>query len=239
MSAQLGLVLHVQEGNGGLSGWFNNPASGASSTFWVAKAGALEQYVDCTVCAWAQASGNSTYQSIETEGYHDEPLTAAQEATLARLYAWGATTFGWVNALAESPGQKGFGWHGMGGSSWGGHTGCPGDLRKPRRQPILDQAFPAPGPTPGGESDMVLFDPVTGGYWVAWPDGSIYTLAGAPYLGGCNNRTYNPQGFPCVGIAARPDDDGYVLVLDFGAGTGKAHDPRLYNFARNGSGIVA
>ena len=155
MSANLGLVLHVQEGNNGLAGWFNNPASDASSTWWVSKAGALEQYVDADVCAWAQGDGNSTYDSVETEGYHDEPLTAAQESTLARLYSWGATTYGWANALAEAPGQHGFGWHGMGGSDWGGHTGCPGDLRDARRGPILAVAF---GGTSGGDEDMALSD---------------------------------------------------------------------------------
>lgn len=157
MSAHLGLVLHVQEGNGGLSGWFNNPASGASSTWWVSKTGALEQYVDADICAWAQGSGNSTYNSVETEGFHTEPLTAAQESTLAALYAWGATTYGWPLVLAETPGARGFGWHGMGGSAWGGHTGCPGDLRKSRRGPILAQIgtpTPPPEPPPVEEDDM-------------------------------------------------------------------------------------
>ena len=149
MSSHLGLVLHVQQGNNSLAGWFNNPASGASSTWWVAKSGALEQYVDADVVAWAQGAGNSTYNSIETEGYDTEPLTAAQEATLAKLYQWGASTYGWANALAETPGQRGFGWHGMGGSAWGGHTGCPGDLRDARRGPILAVAFGGGGPIDG------------------------------------------------------------------------------------------
>lgn len=35
----LGLVVHVQEGNGSLQGWFNNPANSVSSHFWVSKAG--------------------------------------------------------------------------------------------------------------------------------------------------------------------------------------------------------
>ena len=186
MSAQLGLVLHVQEGNGGLSGWFNNPSSGASSTYWVSKAGALEQYVACETCAWAQASGNSTYQSVETEGFHTEPLTPAQEDTLAALYAWGAASFGWQNALAEAPGQRGFGWHGMGGSSWGGHTGCPGDLRKPRRQPILDAAFgtgPTPNPAaPGGGSEdnmAVVTAPGRVDLFVVGTDHGIWQSTGA------------------------------------------------------------
>jgi hypothetical protein len=68
---------------------------------------------------------------------------------LARLYKWGHDTYGWPYSLAEAPGQRGFGWHGMGGGAWGGHTGCPGDLRKNRRQAILTQAQgSAPAPKP-------------------------------------------------------------------------------------------
>lgn len=150
MTAHLGLVLHVQEGNGALSGWFNNPAAQASSTWWVGKNGALEQYVDADLSAWAQAAGNGQYNSIETEGYHTESLTTQQESTLARLYTWGVQTYRWPVRLAEAPGQPGFAWHGMGGGSWGGHTGCPGDLRKNRRSAILaavsGQAAPSPAP---------------------------------------------------------------------------------------------
>jgi hypothetical protein len=147
MGAHLGLIMHVQEGNGGLSGWFNNPTAKASSTWWVSKSGALEQYVDADVTAWAQGSGNGEYNSVETEGYVAEPLTPPQESMLTRLYDWGVATYHWQRALAEAPGQAGFGWHGMGGRSWGGHTGCPGDLRKNRRAAILT-AQPMPLPTP-------------------------------------------------------------------------------------------
>ena len=87
-----------------------------------------------------QAKGNGEYNSVETEGYPTEPLTAVQESMLARLYLWGAHTYHWQFVLAEKPGQHGFGWHGMGGSAWGGHIGCPGDLRKNRRQSILNVA---------------------------------------------------------------------------------------------------
>jgi hypothetical protein len=149
MGSHLGLVLHVQEGNNGLSGWFNNPTAGASSTWWVSKSGILEQYVDSDICAWAQSAGNSTYNSVETEGFVSEPLTAAQEAMLARLYNWGIGVYKWAKVLSEAPGQNGFGWHGMGGAAWGGHGGCPGDLRKNRRQTILNSiggAPPAPPP---------------------------------------------------------------------------------------------
>ncbi len=137
MAAHLGLILHVQEGLGSLQGWFNNPNSQVSSTFWVAKGGALEQYVDADWNAWAQAAGNGQYNSAETEGFHGEALTDAQIQTLAKLYAWGQHVYGWPLQLADSPGQAGFGWHGMGGNLWGGHFDCPGDQRRGQRKQIL------------------------------------------------------------------------------------------------------
>ena len=164
MGAHIGLVLHVQAGNGGLSGWFNNPnAPPASSTWWVSKTGTLEQYVDADLCAWAQGAGNGEYNSVETEGYPDEPLTSAAENMLARLYAWGVTVYRWPLVTSETPGTPGFGWHGMGGQAWGGHTGCPGDLRKNRRPAILavagaaasTPAPPTPTPAPPEVHDMI------------------------------------------------------------------------------------
>ena len=47
----IGFVLHVQVGNGSLHGYFDNPATGASSHFWAAKDGRLEQYVDTDLTA--------------------------------------------------------------------------------------------------------------------------------------------------------------------------------------------
>jgi peptidoglycan hydrolase-like protein with peptidoglycan-binding domain len=186
MSSHLGLVLHVQQGNNSLAGWFNNPAADASSTWWVAKSGTLEQYVDADVCAWAQGDGNSTYNSVETEGYDTEPLTSAQEAMLARLYTWGNQTYGWPNALSESPGVKGFGWHGMGGGDWGGHTGCPGDLRYPRRDPILSVAFgstPAPpAPTPPAPSGTTPPFPYGSADYLGQPSSDPHCHSG--YYGG-------------------------------------------------------
>src|SRR5262249_27306075 len=85
---------------------------------------------------------------------HTEDLTAAQENTLARLYTWGAQTYGWANSLAEAPGQRGFGWHGMGGAAWGGHPGCPRDPRQDRRPALLSAPLhlpphpPPPAPPP-------------------------------------------------------------------------------------------
>jgi hypothetical protein len=149
MAAHLGLVLHVQQGYGGLAGWFNDPTSGASSHWWVSRSGAVEQYVDTELEAWTQGSGNATYNSVETEGYNVDPLSDAQVEALGPLYAWGAALYAWPLIPAEVPGQPGFGWHGMGGAAWGGHPDCPGELRKAQRSQILQLARGGlPGPVP-------------------------------------------------------------------------------------------
>jgi hypothetical protein len=142
MTAQLGLILHVQEGNGlaGLLATFNNPAAQASATWWVGKDGTLVQLADDPhIRMWAQGSGNWSYCSVETEGYTTEPLTAAQVATLGRLYAWGHAQLGWPLQLAEAPGGSGLGTHAMGGAAWGGHP-CPGPIRITQRSAILAAA---------------------------------------------------------------------------------------------------
>jgi hypothetical protein len=150
----LGLILHVQAGDGALSGWFNNPTAQASSTWWAGKAGAREQYGNPdTDKFWAQAAGNTTYHSIETEGQPSQPLTPAQIETVAVAYAWGHTRYGWPFRLAEKPGETGLGWHGMGGKAWGGHTGCPGDLRKAQRSQILARAQQIAGGTTAPQED--------------------------------------------------------------------------------------
>ena len=137
-TAQLGLILHVQAGNGELSGWFSNPSAQASSTFWVSKTGEVVQYMEAgTDKSWAQAGGNALYDSVETEGQPTEKLTDAQVTALAALVKWEHDTYGMPYTVISTPGAKGFGWHGMGGAAWGGHTGCPGDLRKAQMPQIL------------------------------------------------------------------------------------------------------
>jgi hypothetical protein len=136
-----GLVLHVQDGNNSPYGWFNNPASQSSSDFWVGKDGTIEQYVDTGVdYAWAQAAGNPYYASVETEGHPDEPLTPAQVEGVAKIYAWGHQVFAWPLVVVDSTSAHGLTWHGVGGTTWGGHTGCPGDLRKAQRGAIIARA---------------------------------------------------------------------------------------------------
>lgn len=145
MQNHLGLVLHVQDGNGGLFGWFSNPSAEVSANFWTGKNGEFEQYVDTdNSVAWAQMGGNSTYNSIETEGLPNEPLTLLQILNIASLYRWGHKKYSWPYKVANKPGERGFGWHGMGGASWGSHFDCPGDLRKSKRPTILKIARGVP-----------------------------------------------------------------------------------------------
>lgn len=140
-TAQLGLILHVQAGNGELSGWFSNPSAQASSTFWVGKDGTVVQYMEAgTDKSWAQAGGNALYDSVETEGQPTEKLTDAQVTALAKLVRWEHETYGMPYTVINTPGANGFGWHGMGGAAWGGHTGCPGDLRRAQMQSIINAA---------------------------------------------------------------------------------------------------
>ena len=150
-----GLVLHVQDDVGNPFEWFNNPASQASSDFWVRRDGHLEQYCDTGVdYAWAQAAGNPYYASVETEGHPDTALTRAQAEAVAHLYAWGHSEFGWPLVVVDSATAYGFTWHGAGGVAWGNHPDCPGDLRKAQRPAIIGRAKEILG-TAGGSGTSV------------------------------------------------------------------------------------
>lgn len=144
-----GLALHVQAGNNSPFGWFNNASSQASSDFWVSKTGVIEQYVNTgTDYAWAQAAGNPYYASVETEGHPNEPLTPAQIQGVAKIYAFGHGEWAWPLIVVDSTTKHGLTWHGAGGSAWGGHTGCPGDLRKKQRSQIITLAADLIAPPP-------------------------------------------------------------------------------------------
>lgn len=151
----LGLILHVQAGNGELTGWFNNPAAGASSCWQALKGNPNPiQFGDPDVDKfWTQAAGNADYGAVESEGYPNEPLDADQIEAIARIYAAGHLNEGWPFQLAEKPGDRGLGWHGMGGAAWGGHVNCPGEIRKAQRQQILDRAQQIAGVAPAPEKD--------------------------------------------------------------------------------------
>jgi LysM repeat protein len=125
--AVYGVVVHIMAGTlPGSDAWFRNPKAQASSHFGTGKAGALYQWVDTKDRAWAQAGGNRTWISVENEGQGGDTLTTAQLQRNAEVLAWAHKVHGVPLQLASGPSGRGLGWHGMGGSAWGGHTSCPG-----------------------------------------------------------------------------------------------------------------
>lgn len=137
MREHLGLVLHVQVGDNSLYERFNDPATQVSSTWWTAKNGIIERYVPTDLTAWAQAAGNGEYNSVETEGYPNEPLTLAQIAAIAHIMRHGHARYHWPYKVVNRPGRRGLIWHGAGRNLWGGHPDCPGDIRKSQRGLIV------------------------------------------------------------------------------------------------------
>lgn len=165
MTSNLGAIEHVTTNHGDPFNWFVNPNNQASSHFWISDDGELEQMVDTDYASWAQAGGNYQYVSVETSGVPEVPLTPAQVDTFARLYAWGHNVHGWPLQMANMPGQRGLGWHGMGGDRWGGHYGCPGVPRMAQRALVLTKA------------QSILRDPSIKGKTITPIDGQEVTVA--------------------------------------------------------------
>lgn len=225
MAAHRGLAVHVQVGGGSCWDLFNVPADQASSTWWAARDGTLEQYVDADMAAWAEAAGNGYFCSIESEGTPDEPLTAAQIERIAGLYAWGHGRYGWPLQTCDHDGS-GLTTHshypsGAPDQSWGGHP-CPGDIRRGQVPQILARAvqllnvvYPSGGPMPPTVYAGMAATPNGNGYWQAKSDGAVFAFGDAAYHGGANA---DPAGKPVtlnqpiVGIAATKTGGGYWLV---------------------------
>jgi hypothetical protein len=250
MQAHLGLVLHVQVGDGSCYGEFAVPANQASSTWWISKSGVIEQYVDSDDAAWTEAAGNFTWDSVETEGVPEESLTDAQVLSLARIFVWGVQTYGWPLQLTDDVNGRGLGWHGMGGLPWGGHFGCPGDLRKAQRAGALFIASlvlnpPAP-PAPQEAPDMFFTDPVTGLLVATDPDGNIYARAGAiPHVVTLSQHADLKAGAaesgganPVVGIVSEKDAGGtwgYTFLTKPSSGPGSFGPYDTYHVNRDGT----
>jgi hypothetical protein len=191
----IGLVLHVMEGTlEGSDSWFRRTPtandSGSSAHFGLAKDGRLWQWVDTEDKAWAQEAGNNSYVSVECEEKVGDTLTAAQLAALVRLVQWMHDHHGMPFTLANKPGERGLGYHAMGGVAWGNHP-CPGAPIIAQRQAILNAAK-------GGT--LPMFDPpigpfcamrawVDGGYYGLGPDGAMYAFD-CPPVAGANGQPY-------------------------------------------------
>jgi hypothetical protein len=157
MQAHLGVVLHVNDAQSrDLYGWITGD-NGMSCHFQVAKDGTVWQYIDTQYSSWCQKDGNDTYLSIESQGLASELATPAQIAAIGGILAWAKATHDIPLQLAEVPGQRGFGWHGMGaahGFDWG-HSACPG-VRRDQRSAMLAAAHGTP--PNGGDDDMPYTD---------------------------------------------------------------------------------
>ncbi|MFE9256513.1 peptidoglycan-binding protein [Streptomyces sp. NPDC006879] len=122
-----GVVIHIMDGTlAGTDSWFRNSAARASSHFGTGRNGDLYQWVDTADRAWAQAGGNTDWLSIENEGRGGDSLTSAQLDRCAEVLAWAHKVYGVPLSLTVSTTGRGLGYHGMGGSAWGGHPNCPG-----------------------------------------------------------------------------------------------------------------
>ena len=159
MRSYLGVVLHVNDAQSyDLHDFFNNPANEVSSHFQVAKDGTVWQYIDTKNTSWCQKDGNWDYLSVESQGLAGELATAAQITAIGGILAWCKATHGIPLQLAEIPGQRGFGWHGMGaahGYDWG-HALCPG-VRKNQRTAMLAAAHGTP-PEDEGMAGFLSWD---------------------------------------------------------------------------------
>lgn len=191
MGDVFGLVVHVQEGNNSLQGWFSNPAAGASSHFWVSKAGALEQYINTDSRSWAQGAGNGNYLSVETEGYDTEPLNGNQISMLARLFTWVHDEYGTPYVLVNH-GYPGFTTHsfypsGLPDPAWSNHP-CPGNIRL-NQLPAVIASVTQPTPEPEDEDMKWIFATEGQPTWVqsgnlVWQisDNTPYAAAGFQVL---------------------------------------------------------
>lgn len=170
---------------------------------------------------------------METEGCgnppHADPFNEHQLAQFGALMAWAHAVHGIPLVISETATTPGLNYHRCQG---GFNTACPCDVRLNARAEILRRAGGGAAPPPQIETElqMVLGDKETGGVWVAYEDGAVHTMDGAPWLGGTNNDTSGTKGHPCIGIYAY--GNGYALVHEFGSGAPGSRNPHTYHFPR-------
>jgi hypothetical protein len=238
-------VLHTTQGARNfyeLGAYFANPAVEASSHVGIDDTpDEVGEYVPRRDKAWTQADANPYSVAAELCAFAewDAAEWDRHPVMLTNTAAWlaeeSAATGIPLVALSPSQAQGGVSGvcqHADLGAAGGGHWDC-GSSFPLERVLAIATGGPTQQPT---EDDMALTDDATGGVWVTDPTGAVFAYDGAPYLGACNNNDYNPQSWPCVGIASFTDRSGpgYVLVLD--AAVAMEGDRfRRYRFPRDGS----
>ena len=250
MSEYRGLVVHIMQGSYiGSVAWGKNPASSVSFHFATRADGHIGQLVDTDDAAWTQGNGNGHWLSVENEGYSGNELTAGQVEACAQIYARGVRDYGWHYQLADGTSGRGLGWHGMGGTAWGGHPDCPGAPIVAQRQQILNRARQineggTPSPPRRKDDDMPTFiiQPTNGsGIALAWPcdraGGWVFTNILPP--GAHSDDDDFVPGVVAALIAAGcvdargwnvPSFDGYIPLSEVtggGSGGGSGGGPSL------------
>lgn len=208
MVAQQGVVLHIAEGSfEGTIAWQKNPAASVSSHFVVDYDGRIAQMVDTDRTAWTQAAGNGRWLSIENAGFHTDHFTDAQVTAAAKIFARGHQEYGYPLQLANSPSERGLGYHAMGGVAWGNHPLCPGAANIALRQTILNQAIQIVNGTspsiPGDDVAAILVQDNTG-IAILWTGaaGLIYQNIVTPDMAARWNQAGVPGPFAVTSIAA-------------------------------------
>jgi N-acetylmuramoyl-L-alanine amidase len=239
------VVIHTAEGARTyreLGNYFANPASGVSSHTGIDDtAGTIGEYVAPGSKAWTQGNANPVAVAAELCAFaewsraewdrHPAMLLNTAEWIAEECARFSIPIRRLTAAEAQGNGRGVCGHVDLG--SWGGGHWDPGP-GMPLDDVIARAATGAPA-TPAveeSEENMVLGDAKSGGMWVAYPDGAVHGMDGAPYLGGTNNATSGAAGHRCVGIAAY--GDGYALIHEFGSGAPGSRDPRTYHFPRPG-----
>jgi hypothetical protein len=238
------VVCHTAEGARtyrDLGAYFQSPSAGVSSHVGIDDSnGVIGEYVRRDMKAWTQ--GNANPYSVAAELCAFAAWSPAEwqlhQTMLANTAQWVAeecAAFGIplrkLSAAQAQGGQAGVCQHVDLGAAGGGHWDCGPGFSESMDQVIAMAAGGAVSPIPAEQEDnMMLLDPRSGGYWVAFRDGAVHAYKGAPMLGGTNNDKYNRQKWPCIGIAGRRDGNGYTLGLDPGN-----RDVNFYEFPYDGS----
>ena len=167
-----GICLHVAVSEAAsLQGFFSG--STADSHFYVRKDGTIEQMVDTDLVAYANAAGNSTLISVETQGgvtnADGEPWTPQQVDALARICRWASDTDGFpLQPMPDSrPTSRGVGYHRLGckpwvvagGEVWSSSVGkiCPGAAKIAQIPQIIAAAAGGSVAAPPQEDEMNQF----------------------------------------------------------------------------------
>lgn len=141
-----GMVQHTEDGfTAGTVSTFMSEASQVSAFFGVGEDGAAQQFlpVGRGFVAWAEGGGNPLWRSCECEDKTNvgHAMTQPQMVAFAQILEACSAYDGFPLQVTDDPvNGKGLITHGAGGSAWGGHYGCPGDVRKAQRPQLVKLA---------------------------------------------------------------------------------------------------